>query len=283
MAYEDEGIKQIQPTYRIDPTTDQQYVYLPLCRLLRAGASVAGSRSFRKSVGDAICKEIVDETLADKEWNNEDETRWTVEITERIKQACKGTLRHLHPAVFCFAKCRHFVDLGLKRYKYVVQVTLGEVKKQGVRIASRCLWDTNNDNHSSYSFKNVSAPAVICQSYFTAPCCRRNRCGALLCYLHAILNKYCFSCLAGVHLALHCIDWLDALAGIEQCTQPSWHLGLVHVRLGLDLLGQLRDLHLKAALHLLQRLLVGRGGHKGDSQSLGAEAASAPHAMQVLV
>jgi len=115
MAYEDEGIKQIQPTYRIDPTPDQH---------------------FRKSVGDAICKQIVDETLTDKEWNNEDETRWTVEITERIKQACK--------------------DLGLKRYKYVVQVTLGEVKKQGVRIASRCLWDTNNDNHSSYSFKNES-------------------------------------------------------------------------------------------------------------------------------
>jgi hypothetical protein len=33
---------------------------------------------------------IVDEVLTGKVWNNEDETRWTVEITERIKQACKG-------------------------------------------------------------------------------------------------------------------------------------------------------------------------------------------------
>lgn len=37
-----------------------------------------------------------------------------------------------------------------------MQVTIGEMKSQGVRVASRCLWDTDSDNYASYSFKNVS-------------------------------------------------------------------------------------------------------------------------------
>lgn len=69
-----------------------------------SGLSIVLARSFRKSAGDAICKQIVDETLADKEWNNEDETRWTVEITERIKQACKGEAYRKGAAVFVCAK-----------------------------------------------------------------------------------------------------------------------------------------------------------------------------------
>lgn len=46
--------------------------------------------------------------------------------------------------------------LGLPRYKFVVQVSLGEVRGQGVRVASRCLWDTDTDNHASYSFRSDS-------------------------------------------------------------------------------------------------------------------------------
>jgi len=44
----------------------------------------------------------------------------------------------------------------MPRYKVVVQCTVGELKDQGVRIASRCLWDTANDNYTSVSYKNVS-------------------------------------------------------------------------------------------------------------------------------
>ncbi|CAM9665951.1 unnamed protein product, partial [Laminaria digitata] len=42
------------------------------------------------------------------------------------------------------------------RYKIVVQVTIGEMKDQGVRVASRCLWDTATDNYASVNFKNQS-------------------------------------------------------------------------------------------------------------------------------
>ncbi len=46
-------------------------------------------------------------------------------------------------------------DLKYPRYKFVVQVVLGQNKRQGVRVASRCLWDVDNDSHASFSFKNV--------------------------------------------------------------------------------------------------------------------------------
>lgn len=52
--------------------------------------------------------------------------------------------------------CLPQTELDLPRYKIVVQVTIGEMKSQGVRVASRCLWDTDSDNYASYSFKNVS-------------------------------------------------------------------------------------------------------------------------------
>jgi len=55
----------------------------------------------------------------------------------------------------------HAAELNIPRYKIVVQVTIGEVKSQGVRVASRCLWDTESDNYASYSFKNVRVHACL--------------------------------------------------------------------------------------------------------------------------
>lgn len=46
-------------------------------------------------------------------------------------------------------------DLNIPRYKVVLQSVIGEVKGQGAYIASRCLWDTETDNYSSFSMKNV--------------------------------------------------------------------------------------------------------------------------------
>lgn len=45
-------------------------------------------------------------------------------------------------------------NLNLPRYKLVVQVVLGFLKSQGIRVASKCLWDTNSDNFASYTHKN---------------------------------------------------------------------------------------------------------------------------------
>ena len=47
------------------------------------------------------------------------------------------------------------LEISTPRYKIIVQVTLGEMKDQGVRSTSRCLWDPSTDNYASSSFKNV--------------------------------------------------------------------------------------------------------------------------------
>ena len=51
---------------------------------------------------------------------------------------------------------RDSIRLGahqLGRYKFVVQVVLGEIKNQGLKITSKCLWDTNSDNYASYTHR----------------------------------------------------------------------------------------------------------------------------------
>ncbi|KAJ3200929.1 hypothetical protein HDU83_007766 [Entophlyctis luteolus] len=45
--------------------------------------------------------------------------------------------------------------LDFDRYKIVVDVSIGEFKGQGIRVASRSLWDTTTDSYASASFRNV--------------------------------------------------------------------------------------------------------------------------------
>ena len=48
------------------------------------------------------------------------------------------------------------VDLSIPSYKIVVQTVIGELGGQGIRVASKCLWDDKNDNWASYTYMNVS-------------------------------------------------------------------------------------------------------------------------------
>ena len=40
--------------------------------------------------------------------------------------------------------------LGYERYKYIVQVLIGERRDQGVRMGTRCFWDSATDNQVAY-------------------------------------------------------------------------------------------------------------------------------------
>ena len=46
-------------------------------------------------------------------------------------------------------------SLQKARYKVVVQTVIGQLKDQGIRVASRCLWDPNTDNYTACQFANV--------------------------------------------------------------------------------------------------------------------------------
>ena len=47
--------------------------------------------------------------------------------------------------------------LDFDRYKFVCFVTLGEKKNQDLRVTSRCAWDVNFDNSSTYTWQNNHA------------------------------------------------------------------------------------------------------------------------------
>ena len=44
--------------------------------------------------------------------------------------------------------------LGKDRYKYIVQVVIGESREQGIRSGTRCFWDTSTDQTASETVIN---------------------------------------------------------------------------------------------------------------------------------
>ena len=50
-------------------------------------------------------------------------------------------------------------ELKLPRYKYLVQVTIGENKGAGVRCGARCFWDQTTDKLAQTHYVNVSNKA----------------------------------------------------------------------------------------------------------------------------
>lgn len=46
------------------------------------------------------------------------------------------------------------VRMGYERYKLITHITVTEAGRQGLRVASRCLWDTETDNYASYTYSN---------------------------------------------------------------------------------------------------------------------------------
>ncbi|KAI9138690.1 Tctex-1 family-domain-containing protein [Paraphysoderma sedebokerense] len=58
--------------------------------------------------------------------------------------------------------------LEIPRYKLVAEVSIGEFKGQGIRVASRCVWDPNTDSYTSASYKNSTlfAVAIVFGAYF---------------------------------------------------------------------------------------------------------------------
>eukprot|EP00747_Dinoflagellata_sp_TGD_P161900 gnl/TRDRNA2_/TRDRNA2_178903_c0_seq1.p1 gnl/TRDRNA2_/TRDRNA2_178903_c0~~gnl/TRDRNA2_/TRDRNA2_178903_c0_seq1.p1 ORF type:complete len:131 (+),score=36.93 gnl/TRDRNA2_/TRDRNA2_178903_c0_seq1:179-571(+) len=83
---------------------------------------------------------VMTEYFKDKEYNVEDAKIWTLELSNDIKAAVK--------------------ELNIPRYKIIVQVVIGEQGSQGVRVASKFLWDVTADNWASYTYESQSLFAV---------------------------------------------------------------------------------------------------------------------------
>lgn len=85
-------------------------------------------------------KAILEETLNEKLKGTTFNSGKSAEITEELAQLIRSKVK----------------ELKIPRYKLGVQVFYGEMKGQGLRVASKCLWDPNFDNWASYTFTNES-------------------------------------------------------------------------------------------------------------------------------
>jgi hypothetical protein len=80
---------------------------------------------------------------------------------------CKHTYIHMHLHTFLThirnSGIQHYMHMHCIRWHTYVngQVTIGEVQGQGVRIASRCLWDVETDNHASAYYTNPHCEFVF--------------------------------------------------------------------------------------------------------------------------
>jgi len=87
---------------------------------------------FYPSKAKALIEEVILRNLKDKEYDHTTSKTMAESIAEQIKMAVKG--------------------LNIPSYKIVVQTVIGEISGQGVRVASKCLWDEENDNWASYTY-----------------------------------------------------------------------------------------------------------------------------------
>ena len=83
-----------------------------------------------------IIEDVISRNVADKEYDQQMAKTWVETIVRQIQTQTKG--------------------LSIPAYKIVVQAVIGQVAGQGVRVASKCLWDEANDNYSTFTFTNHS-------------------------------------------------------------------------------------------------------------------------------
>jgi hypothetical protein len=81
-----------------------------------------------------ICQRALQAQLDNVVYDEESAKEWILDIGNVIKDGVKS--------------------LGIPRFKVAVQVTIGQMRGQGVSVASRCLWDIGNDNYTSTNYTN---------------------------------------------------------------------------------------------------------------------------------
>ncbi len=96
-----------------------------------------------------IIESVLEEALGDKNYDYKIFSELTSELSDRIKEKVKE-------------------NLDIPRYKLVSFVTMGQLKDQGARVGSRCVWDADHDHYASSSYRNkfIFAVGVIYAIYF---------------------------------------------------------------------------------------------------------------------
>ena len=122
----------LEPTYHLGPNENERF-------------SPSKAKTIAKEILVGELDGKVDETSVENWADFGDELEnLSKDIADMIKERC-------------------IQSLNIPRYKILVQVTIGQMKDQGVKITSRCLWDTATDNYATVSFQNqhIWASAIV--------------------------------------------------------------------------------------------------------------------------
>lgn len=91
-------------------------------------------KKFRPALIREVLRKVLRESLHEQQYSSESARQLSKEIGETIKARLK--------------------ELELDRYKYVVQVVIGEQRGEGVKMGCRCYWDSDTDNCAQEMFMN---------------------------------------------------------------------------------------------------------------------------------
>ncbi|KYM98178.1 Tektin-4 [Cyphomyrmex costatus] len=103
---------------------------------------------FKPLSAKEIIHDVLFEQLSTKSYDAQAAAQWTKDIADNIERKIK--------------------DLQFKRYKYVVNVVLGQQHGAGVKIGTRCIWDAEADTYAYDSFVNdtIFCVAIVYAVYF---------------------------------------------------------------------------------------------------------------------
>uniref|UniRef100_A0A8R1XVU2 Uncharacterized protein n=1 Tax=Onchocerca volvulus TaxID=6282 RepID=A0A8R1XVU2_ONCVO len=89
---------------------------------------------FRTTVGRRILEEVLAENLGGHTFESSNAEQLSNSLANIIRNRLKG--------------------LNLPKYKYIIQVILGEERGQRVRAHGACMWDSDTDSVAHYVYSN---------------------------------------------------------------------------------------------------------------------------------
>ncbi|CAG5122053.1 unnamed protein product [Candidula unifasciata] len=98
------------------------------------------TKKFPHSTVNNFIKESMENLLSDEHYRPD----FCRDVTKTLSETIKARIK----------------SLMIPRYKIICLVQIGELKSQGIRVGSRCLWDDSNDTFWTHEFRNKSIYAI---------------------------------------------------------------------------------------------------------------------------
>ena len=76
---------------------------------------------------------VLKETLADKQYSAEEAKQWSKDISQMLQANLKGKYKSYIMQLCIKIEIIIILELELERYKFVVQVVIGELRGEGVK------------------------------------------------------------------------------------------------------------------------------------------------------